>query len=186
MTISMIVRAAAAVLTCAVVAACGHANDRGSATPGDSTSAANDARVDDANRTPDAASTSNDGEKTPMTQRIRIAIGADEVIVKMLDNATASDFLSQLPMTVQLEDYASAEKIAYLPRKLSTEGAPAGFDPSVGDLTYYAPWGNLAFFYKDQPYASGLVPLGAIESGMATLAAASGKVSVRIERVSGN
>jgi hypothetical protein len=31
-----------------------------------------------------------------------------------------------LPLTLTLEDYASAEKIAYPPRKLSTPGAPAG------------------------------------------------------------
>ncbi|MET9503768.1 cyclophilin-like fold protein [Streptomyces sp. NPDC006622] len=27
-----------------------------------------------------------------------------------------------------------------------------------GDLTYYAPWGNLAVFYHDASYAQGLVP----------------------------
>jgi hypothetical protein len=48
-----------------------------------------------------------------------------------------------------LKNYASTEKISYLARKLSTEGAPAGCDPDVGDITYYAPWGNLAIFYKD-------------------------------------
>ncbi|GAB7216701.1 cyclophilin-like fold protein [Dickeya oryzae] len=51
-----------------------------------------------------------------------------------------------LPLTLKLEDYAGTEKIAYLPRKLTTQGAPAGIDPDVGYLTYYAPWGNLAIF----------------------------------------
>jgi hypothetical protein len=39
-------------------------------------------------------------------------------------------------MTLTLEDYASTEKIGHPPRKLSTAGAPAGVDPSVGDIAY--------------------------------------------------
>jgi hypothetical protein len=72
-----------------------------------------------------------------------------------------------LPIT--LEDYASTEKIAYMPRKLSTAGAPAGVDPAVGDITYYAPWGNLAIFYRDSGYAKGLVRLGSLDSGVEML-----------------
>jgi hypothetical protein len=32
----------------------------------------------------------------------------------------------------------------------------------VGDITYYAPWGNLAIFYRDFGYSPGLVRLGHI------------------------
>jgi hypothetical protein len=81
-----------------------------------------------------------------------------------------------------LEDYAGTEKISYLPRRLSTEGAPAGSDPSVGDITYYAPWGNLAIFYRDFRYASGLVILGSIDFGMEALNVP-GSVEVTIELV---
>ena len=41
------------------------------------------------------------------------------------------------PITLTLDDYAGTEKISNLPRKLSTAGAPAGSDPSVGDIAYY-------------------------------------------------
>lgn len=34
---------------------------------------------------------------------------------------------------------------------------------------YYAPWGNLAIFYKDFGYASGLVILGKIDSEVEAL-----------------
>jgi hypothetical protein len=37
---------------------------------------------------------------------------------------------------------------------------PAGSEASVGDITYYAPWENLAIFYNDFGYASRLVILG--------------------------
>src|SRR5947208_4596122 len=51
-----------------------------------------------------------------------------------------------------------------LPKKLSTHDAPAGVDPSRGDIACYAPWGNLAIFYKDFQYSRGLVKLGRIDS----------------------
>ena len=101
--------------------------------------------------------------------KIRLTIEGKAVEATLLDNATARDFLSLLPMTLTLEDYASTEKIAYPPRKLSTVGAPAGSDPSVGDIAYYAPWGNLAIFYKDFGYSKGLVKLGRIDSGIEAL-----------------
>jgi hypothetical protein len=53
-----------------------------------------------------------------------------------------------LPLTLMLTDHASTEKIADLPRKLSTKGAPPGIAASVGDISYYAPWGNLALFHR--------------------------------------
>ena len=39
----------------------------------------------------------------------------------------------------------------------------------MGDITYYAPWGNLAIFYKDAGYARGLVKLGRLDSGIEAL-----------------
>lgn len=101
--------------------------------------------------------------------QIRLTIGAKSAIATIDDNATARDFLSMLPLTLPLEDYAATEKITYLPRKLSTQGAPVGIDPDVGDITYYAPWGNVAIFYRDSGYASGLIRLGRIQSGLDVL-----------------
>src|SRR3954447_563828 len=77
---------------------------------------------------------------------------------------------------------AATEKIGYLPRKLSTVGAPAGTDPATGDVTYYAPWGNLALFHKDFRYSIGLIPLGEIESGLEALREP-GSVTATIELI---
>lgn len=102
--------------------------------------------------------------------KIRITIGDKTIHGTLADNATARDFAALLPLTVTLEDYAGTEKIHSLPKKLSTAGTPAGIDPSVGDITYYAPWGNLAIFYRDFGYSTGLVELGIIDSGVEQLA----------------
>src|SRR5207244_13172748 len=92
------------------------------------------------------------------TMKIRLTINGKAISATLTTNGAAKDFLSLLPMTLTLDDYAATEKIAYLPRKLSAAGAPAGSDPSDGDIAYYGPWGNLAIFYKDAPYARGLIP----------------------------
>ena len=98
--------------------------------------------------------------------RIKLTFNSEEVIIKMHDNPTSRDFLALLPLTLTLKDYAETEKIADLPKRLSTEVVPGGSDPSVGDFTYYSPWGNIAIFYKDFSYSSGLIILGRIESGV--------------------
>lgn len=94
----------------------------------------------------------------------------DVVITARLDNSpTARDFIASLPMTVKLEDYTATEKVTYLANKLTTEGAPAGIDPKIGDIAYYAPWGNIAIYYKDFGYSPELIKLGEITSGMTHL-----------------
>jgi hypothetical protein len=98
------------------------------------------------------------------------------------DNATSRNFVSLLPLTLTLQDYAATEKISDLPRRLSTASAPPGSDPSIGDISYYAPWGNLALFYRDSGYASGLVKLGKIDSGVEALHG-TGALRVTIELI---
>lgn len=101
--------------------------------------------------------------------RIRLTINGKSTTATLIDSATARDFLALLPMTLKLDDYASTEKIATLPKKLSTQGAPAGVDPDVGDITYYAPWSNLAIFYRDFGYSTGLIKLGRLDAGIEVL-----------------
>ncbi|MFO1176000.1 MAG: cyclophilin-like fold protein [Paracoccaceae bacterium] len=102
-------------------------------------------------------------------QRLRITINDALAYATLADGTASRDFVSLLPMTLTLEDYNRTEKVGDLPRRLKTKGEPDGFDPSVGDITYYAPWGNLALFYRDFPYARGLVQLGRFDSGVELL-----------------
>jgi hypothetical protein len=110
--------------------------------------------------------------------KIKISTSNTVLTATMLDNATSHDFMSLLPLTLTLRDYAGTEKISDLPRKLSTQGAPSGSDPSLGDITLYAPWGNLAIFYKDFGYASGLIILGRIDTGVDELSQLNGDVTI--------
>ena len=114
--------------------------------------------------------------------KIRLKVENRSITATLRDSKTAQDFISLLPPNIALEDYADTEKISYLPKRLSTEHTPAGSDPSVGDITYYAPWGNLAIFHKDFGYASGLVILGKIDSGIEALQVP-GSVNVMLELI---
>ena len=61
------------------------------------------------------------------------------------------------------------------------DGAPEGVTPETGDIAYFAPWGNLAIFYRDFRYSPGLVRLGRIEGNVERFAG-DGELKVRIER----
>ncbi|MFB3162500.1 cyclophilin-like fold protein [Neobacillus sp. 179-J 1A1 HS] len=127
--------------------------------------------------------TDNEGDAFMEDVKVKLTFNNEVAIVNMYDNPTSRDFLSQLPLTITLEDYSGTEKISYLSKKLSTEEAPSGSDPSVGDFAYYAPWGNLAIYYKDFGYSNGLILLGKIESGLENLEKMKDNFTVQIEIV---
>jgi hypothetical protein len=112
--------------------------------------------------------------------KIRIVIGDTALTATMYENPTTLDFLSMLPLTLKLEDYAKTEKISYLSRKLSVKDSPSGSDPSPGDIAYYSPWGNLAIFYRDFGYSSGLLILGKLDSSIDLLSKYDGSIELRI------
>jgi len=91
-----------------------------------------------------------------------------EIIVHIANNPTSRDFVSLLPLSLEFEDFASMEKLSYLPRELTTEGA-AGITPRNGDLIYFVPWGNLGFYYdvdrRDPSFDDRVILIGTIETG---------------------
>ncbi|MFM2482537.1 cyclophilin-like fold protein [Celerinatantimonas sp. YJH-8] len=108
--------------------------------------------------------------------KIRITAGSTVLTATMNDSATSRDFISLLPQTLKITDYSSTEKISDLPKKLSTQGAPGGCKAAKGDITLYAPWGNLAIFYRDFGYASGLVCMGKVDGQLDDIKKLSGNV----------
>ena len=113
--------------------------------------------------------------------KIQISSNGTVIGAATLDNnESARQFAALLPLNLVLKDYAATEKIADLPGTLSTNGAPEGYKPSAGDISYYAPWGNLAIFHKDFSFSSGLVRLGRLDSGLEAMRRP-GPVSVRVD-----
>lgn len=52
--------------------------------------------------------------------KINITVGDQIIPATLIDSKTTQDFISLLPLTLTLEDYASTEKISDLPERLST------------------------------------------------------------------
>jgi hypothetical protein len=116
------------------------------------------------------------------SMQIRFIFDNRTVTATLKDSASSSDFVGQLPLTVDLEDYAGKEKIAYLPSKLTREGAAVGTSAKMGDISYYAPWGNIIVYYKDSGYAPGLINLGHLDGGLERFTSG-GSMTVTIGRV---
>jgi hypothetical protein len=116
------------------------------------------------------------------SMKIRIEFNGATMTAALYDNPSARDFAAMLPLDLTIENYANNEKIAYLPRKLTEEGSGPFTNEAPGDLCYYAPWGNLAFFYAGYRYSRGLIRLGRLDNGFAPLLTR-GKFPLRITRM---
>ena len=118
-------------------------------------------------------------EETAMT-RITVTVDGKALPAFLDDTATGRDFAELLPLDLVLTDYHGIEKVADLPRALDTSDAPASYKPETGDITLYAPWGNLAIFYRPFQDSRGLVRLGSFDGPIDVLVQ-DGDIPVRIE-----
>ena len=101
---------------------------------------------------------------------IRVTLDGRPADAALNDSPAARDFAELLPLTLDLEDFHGTERVADLPRKLDTSGAPEPAAAKIGDISYYAPWGNLALFYRDGPAASAdLLILGHLDASATQL-----------------
>lgn len=123
-----------------------------------------------------------DNKPEENSMKIKITVGNREVTATMKDNVTVHDFLSRLPIEVTMNDYAGAEKIFYPEPAFNTEGTLKGHTPSRGDVDLYAPWGNVALFYKSGSYSSELIHLGRIDGNGIEAFDVAGNIVVKIEK----
>lgn len=117
-----------------------------------------------------------ESEKSPNKPNERSAVAMEihfEIVgmpiyftANLESSPATQDLMKQLPLTLEFTDYAGTEKIAYPPQKLSSHGSSKQYAGRSGDITYYAPWGNLAIFYKDSEVGSadGLIYLGKLNA----------------------
>ncbi|UGQ11079.1 hypothetical protein LO772_30440 [Yinghuangia sp. ASG 101] len=135
------------------------------------TTPAADATARTSPTSPTIPSTASLGEAAVVN--IRVTLDGQPVTATLNTSPAARDLASLLPLTLDLEDFHETERIGSPPRKLTTEQAPEPAAAEAGDIAYYAPWGNLAFFYRDGPPASAdLLILGRIDTNPDRLARA--------------
>ncbi len=135
---------------------------------------------------PDTEQPGNNGEDENNIENnsnmVNIRIGERIITATMEDNVAARDFLSRLPLEVTLNDYNNTEKIFYPTPALDIEGAPRGCTLQPGDITIFAPWGNVAIFYKSFSGSNSLIKIGHIDGSGVDVLNVSGDVEVTFEQ----
>ena len=168
---------ALALLATISLSACGGGDE-----DGDQATGAPGASTPDPSPSPSPASGNQDTDSSEGTP-IRITFDDTVLAARLHDNTTARDLAAQLPLTLTFSDLNNVEKFAPLPRELSLEGAPEGHDPSAGDIGYWAPGGDLVFYYdSDAPFFNGIVRIGEFDGEMDAIERQGGDFSVTIER----
>ena len=168
---------ALALLTTISLSACGGGDE-----DGDQATGAPGASTPDWSPSPSPAPGDQDANPSEGAP-IRITFGDTVLAARLHDNATARDLAAQLPLTLTFRDHNDLDKTAPLPRELSLEGALEGHDPAAGDIGYWAPGGDLVFYYdSDAPFFNGIVRIGEFDSEMDAIERQRDDFSVTIER----
>ena len=175
----MLVRLLLLAAASAVLSACA-ASDTSDETSPDGASSPSSAPTS----SPSAPAESSSGETSSSEPvQLQITAGDVELVATLRDTAATRDLLAQLPLRLSMRDHGGVEKTGALPRALSTDDDPAGADPDVADLGYYAPSKDLVLYYGDQSYYAGIVILGRLHGDVGALAEIDGDLDVEVDLV---
>jgi hypothetical protein len=102
------------------------------------------------------------------SMQLNLNIGGKVLTATLVDNATARDFVSVLPLSVSMNDLFGREKYGDLPKALSENG-PKKSRYEVGDIAYWSPDNQFAVYYhqdgKSIP-SPGIIPIARIDNGV--------------------
>ena len=122
--------------------------------------------------------TSSETEENDMeSTQIAVTCGDLQVVYALNDSPAAQSLLSQLPLTVAVEDFSTNEKVFYPPQELDTSDTPLA-EGGAGTLAYYAPWGDVVLFYDSFSANGSLYELGEAVSGVENIGQMSGTITV--------
>lgn len=122
--------------------------------------------------------TSSETEENDMeSTQIAVTCGDVQVVYALNDSPAVQSLLSQLPLTVAVEDFSTNEKVFYPPQELDTSDTPLA-EGGAGTLAYYAPWGDVVLFYDSFSANGSLYELGEAVSGVENIGQMSGTITV--------
>lgn len=116
-------------------------------------------------------------ESNVETNQISVTCGDTQVVYELNDSPAAQSLLSQLPLTVEVENFSTNEKVFYPPQELDTSDTPLA-EGGAGTLAYYAPWGDVVLFYDSFSANSSLFELGEAVSGAEDISQMTGTITV--------
>lgn len=126
---------------------------------------------------PEAEPVSESESAAAEQRQIAVQFGEQTVLYQLNAGSAAASLYEQLPLTVQVEDYSTNEKIFYPDQALDTSDAPLA-QAGSGTLAYYEPWGDVVFFYGDYNENPSLFELGQVVSGGEQVASMSGTITI--------
>ncbi len=97
---------------------------------------------------------------------------------RLYDTQAAKEFYDQLPLELELSNFRDAQWMFYPPQKLSVKAEEAYHDGKKGELSYYAPWGDVFMLYEDFYAGDEMHRLGVGISGVEEIAGMSGVVRI--------
>lgn len=124
---------------------------------------------------------SSRGTSRTQSTPIRVVIGKTVLTATLWDNATARSLIARLPLTLTFSDLNGQEKIGHLRSRLSMRGMPKSADPKPREIGYYAPWGNLVFYYGDVGRFDGIARIGRFDGNVAVIKNQTRDFRARIE-----
>lgn len=119
-----------------------------------------------------------DRESEAGLMRISVSDGNNTIIYELNDSTAASNLYRQLPLTTEVENFSSNEKIFYPSSDLNTDDTELATKGGRGVLAYYAPWADVVMFYDTFSSANGLYELGRAIEGSNQIENLSGKITI--------
>ena len=81
--------------------------------------------------------------------QVQITSRGHTATFRLYDTVAAKEFYDQLPLRLDLTNFREAQWMFYPPEKLNVTSREAYHDGKKGELSYYAPWGDVFMLYKD-------------------------------------
>ncbi len=81
--------------------------------------------------------------------KVEITSGERRATFQLYDTKAAKEFYDQLPLDLPLSNFRNAQWMFYPPEKLNVTMIEAYHDGLKGELSYYAPWGDVFMLYEN-------------------------------------
>ena len=128
---------------------------------------------------------SNENERhgLPLSNmQVKITSQGHTATFQLYHTVAAKEFYAQLPLELDLTNFRDAQWMFYPPEKLGVTAREAYHNGKKGELSYYAPWGDVFMLYKDFYAGDEMHRLGVGLSGIDDISAMSGQALIEKKR----
>ena len=113
-----------------------------------------------------------------LPKRINVTDGSHSVTFELNGTSAARALYDMLPVTREVQNYSTNEKIFYPETAISYGSDCIEDDCPAGTLALFSPWGNVVMYYGDAGKYNGLYVLGEAVEGADQISELSGNITV--------